>query len=73
MATIAQTVDGNLTVTLSDVEKDTLSGLSANELQEYVTLWLKERATQVFQDRFSRLNAQQQAAVLTQFRSVGGG
>lgn len=70
MATLVDNGDGTLTVTLSLVEQDTVSGLAVDQLQNYLTLWLKERATQVFQERFAKLSPQDQGDVLTKFRST---
>ncbi len=71
MATIVQNQDGSLTVQLNQVELDTLSGLPAQQLENYITLWLGERATQVFQERFGKLSPQDQGEVLQKFRDAG--
>lgn len=71
MAAIVDNKDGTLAVTLNVVEQDTLSGLPAGQLEAYVTLWLQERATAVFQERFSKLSPQDQGEVLLKFRDAG--
>jgi hypothetical protein len=70
VATLTDNKNGTVTLTLSVVEQDTLTGLPDGQLEGYVTLWLQERATQVFQERFAQLAPQDQADVLTKFRSV---
>lgn len=71
MATVIQNKDGSLTVNLDQVEQDTMAGLPAGQLEAYVTLWLKEQATQVFQQSFAKLAPQDQADVLAKFRAAG--
>ena len=71
MATIAQNQDGSLTVTLDLVEQDTLSGLAIGQLDAYVTLWLRERATDVFRDRFAKLSPQEQGDIMLKIRDAG--
>lgn len=70
MATITQQPDGTLTMTLSPIEQDTLSGLPTGQLDAYVTLWLQERATQVFADRFAKLAPQDQGELLLKLRQT---
>ena len=71
MATIAQNQDGNLTVALDQVEQDTFSGLAAGQLESYVTLWLRERATDVFRERFAKLSPQEQGEIMLKIRDAG--
>lgn len=71
MATIAQNQDGSLTVTLDPVEQDTFSGLAMGQLDAYVTLWLRERATDVFRDRFAKLTPQEQGEIMLKIRDAG--
>lgn len=71
MATIFRTGNSTLAVEISLVEQDTLDGLPANQLEDYVTLWLAERATQVFQERFAKLSDKEKGEVLLKFRSAG--
>jgi hypothetical protein len=71
MAIVQQNLDGTLTLTLTVIEQDTLSGLPAGQFDAYLTLWLQERATQVFQQRFAQLDPTDQVAVLTTFRTAG--
>jgi hypothetical protein len=73
MATITDNKNGSLMLLLDPVEQDTVAGLSAGQLQAYVTLWLQERATQVFQQQFAKLSPQDQADVLLKFRDAGKG
>lgn len=71
MATIVQNRDGTLTVTLSLVEQDTLSGLPPDQLENYVTIWLKDRATTVFEQRFAKLSPEDQADIMSKIRQAG--
>lgn len=73
MATLTDNRDGTMTMTLDMVEQDTVAGLPNGQLEAYVTLWLKERATQVFQEQFGKLAPQDQAEVLEKFRNAGKG
>ena len=70
MATLVMNQDKTLTVTLSLVEQDTVARLPAGQLEQYVTLWLRERATQVFNEQFQKLSPQDQADILEKFRGV---
>lgn len=71
MATITTNPDGTLTVALDSIEQDTYAHLPAGQLAGYVTLWLKERATLVFQEQFAKLSPEEQADVLRKFREAG--
>lgn len=69
MATIAQNKDdGSLTVTLTDVEQDTYSGLQPGQLESYLTLWLRERSRSVFETRFAKLSPADQADIMGKIR-----
>jgi len=70
MATIAQNRDGSLTVTLSVIEQDTFSGLPSDQLENYLTQWLKDRATTVFQERFAKLSLQDQSDIMSKIRQA---
>lgn len=71
MATIAINKDGTLTVTLSPVEQDTFSGLPPDQLENYLTIWLKDRATTVFEERFAKLSPADQADIMLKIRQAG--
>jgi hypothetical protein len=73
MATIQQQQDGTLLVTMDQAELDTYSGLPSDQLQEYVTLWLQERATSVFRERFAKLSPQDQGEIMLKIRDAGRG
>jgi hypothetical protein len=70
MATVTVNGNGNLTVQLSEVEQDTLSGLPDGQLESYITLWLQERSRSVFENRFSRLSQADQAQIMQKIRSA---
>ena len=67
MATIVQSVDGTLTVTMTDIEKITYAGLATDELQNYVTQWLDDKSKAVFSNGFNALSPENQAVVLALF------
>lgn len=71
MATVASVQDGAVMVTLDAVEQDTVAGLPQGQLQAYITMWLKERATSLFQEQFSKLSDQDKTDVLKKFRDAG--
>lgn len=71
MATITDNKNGSLMLLLDQVEQQTFAGLPAGQLEAYLTLWMKERATQVFQESFAKLAPQDQADVLAKFRDAG--
>ena len=71
MATIQQNQDGTLTLTLTDVELDTYSGLPDGQLEAYITLWLQERATTVFRERFDKLTPEEQGDIMLKIRDAG--
>lgn len=58
------TEDGNLSVALDDVEKETVAMLTVGALSEYITLWLAERRPRVMSEKFSQLSGEDRAAVL---------
>lgn len=70
MATVASVQDGAVMVTLDAAEQDTVAMLQPGQLQAYITMWLKERATVIFQEQFSRLSPQDRADVLQKFRDA---
>jgi hypothetical protein len=67
MATIVQNQDGTLTVTPTQQEQFTLSGLAPGELEAIVTGILDEKSKIVFQQRFASLPPENQAVVLALF------
>lgn len=71
MATITDNKNGSLMLLLDPVEQQTYAGLPTGQLESYLTLWLQERATQVFQQQFAKLAPQDQADVLAKFRDAG--
>ncbi len=71
MATITNNKNGSLTLVLEQVERDTFAQLPDGQLEGYITLWLQERATQVFQQQFAKLAPEDQADVLAKFRDAG--
>lgn len=70
MATIVNNNDGTLTVTLSAIEQQTVMGLVDDSLAQYVTLWLEEKAKQIFNEKFKQLTAEEQASVLQMLQGV---
>lgn len=71
MATITQNQDQTLTVTLTDIEVQTVAMIQDDALAQYVTLWLEERAKTVFNERFKQLSPTDQLAVLAKFAGQG--
>lgn len=71
MATVIDRGDGLIILELNAVERETFAGLPPNELESYMTLWLRERTTQVFQQQFAKLSPQDQGEVLTKLRDAG--
>jgi len=67
MATVVQNVDGTLTVTMTDQEKITYSGLAVDQFQNFVTIWLEDQSKIVFQNGFNALSPENQAAILAYF------
>jgi hypothetical protein len=67
MATVTNNQDGTLTVTLSDAEVTTVSMIQDDSIAQYVTLWLGEKAKQLFASRFAQLSPTDQADVLAKF------
>lgn len=71
MAVLTDNKDGTVTIALDQVERDTFVALPTGQFEAYLTLWLKERATQTFQDQFNKLSPQDKADVLSKFRNAG--
>ena len=67
MATITNNMDGTLTVKLSDIETQTVLMMQDDALAQYLTLWIQEKAKQLFNDRFAQLTPEDQALVLSKF------
>jgi hypothetical protein len=67
MATIVNHGDGTATITWGQIEAATLDDAMLDALNQYVTLWMEERAKQSFQDRFKSLSQEDQAEVLAKF------
>lgn len=70
MATITDNKNGALTVVLTAEEQLTFAGLPLDQLQNYVTLWLADHASDIFQSRFNNLSPVDKVDVLAKMAAA---
>jgi len=71
MATVTMNPqNGTLMVTLTAAERSTATPEILSALESYLTLWLQERAKDVFVERFAKLSPEDQALVMAKFSGV---
>ena len=65
MADIVINEDNSLSLKLSEEERATFNFLPQGQLASYVTIWLKERFTNVWKDTIAKLTSEQKQELLT--------
>ena len=73
MALITDNQNGTLSVQLTNDEQRTIASLPTDQFQNYVTLWLADKAPQVLSFQFAQLSAQDQSDVRNKLDAAGQG
>ena len=73
MATILDNHDGTLSVQLTGLETATFNGLPLDQLQNFVTLWLADKAPGVLAFQFAHLSLDDQAEMRSKLGSAAKG
>lgn len=70
MATITVNADQSISLNLDEDERETFDRLPARQMENYMTLWLKERSETVWRARLAKLSAPNRRAVLAALKSA---
>ena len=73
MALITDSQNGTLSVQLTNEEQRTIAGLPVDQLQQYVTLWLADKAPRVLSFQFEQLSSQDKSDMRSKLDVVGQG